>query len=256
MNPFGMTRLARRSLIASAAAALVPGAPAHAQLGSSWFLLPGSARDVGTGPDGSIFVIGVDRQTSAGFGIHRWNGSAFEAGAGAGMRIAVDPKGNPWVVNRQSEIWAWDGNGFARMPGSANDIGIGADGTVCVIGTNDRSSAGWPIYRWNGRSWASFPGYGTNISVDPEGRPWVVNEQNAIYRWTGSAFQREPVSAVDIGIGADGSVWAAGTDGKAHHYWRGTWAPIIDSRDVRRIAVDRNGMPLITNRNDQILVRV
>ena len=245
----------REVLIAAAAAVAVP-ASAQAQMGRSWFLLPGAARDVGTGADGSIFVIGVDRQNSAGFGIHRWNGSAFEAGPGAGVRIAVDPKGNPWIVNRQNEIWAWEGSGFARIPGSANDIGIGADGSVFVIGNGDRSSAGWPIHRWSGRGWLQISGYGTNIAVDPEGRPWVCNEQNAIYRWTGSGFEREPGSAVDIGVGADGSVWVVGTDGRAHHYWRGTWAPIMDSRGARRLAVDRNGMPLITNRDDQILVRV
>ena len=251
-----MNRLPRRSLIVSAAAAVLPVTPAAAQLGRSWFLLPGSARDVSAGADGSIFVIGVDRQNAAGFGVHRWNGSAFEASPGAGMRIAVDPQGNPWVVNRQNEIWMWNGGGFTRMPGSANDIGIGADGTVYAIGNGERSSAGWPIYRWTGRDWARINGYGTNVAVDHEGRPWVCNEQNAIYRWNGSSFEREPGTAVDIGVGADGSVWAAGTDGKAHHYWRGTWAPVLDSRDVRRVAVDRNGMPLVTTRNDQILVRV
>src|SRR5438105_2781316 len=39
---------------------------------------------------------------------------------------------------------------FDKMPGMATDIGVGADGSVWVIGDN-KVAGGFGIYRWNGK---------------------------------------------------------------------------------------------------------
>lgn len=59
-------------------------------------------------------------------------------------------------------------------PGAAVDIGVGANGSVWVIGTN-RVAKGFGIYRWTGRGWQNIPGGAVRIAVDPRGIPWVVN---------------------------------------------------------------------------------
>ena len=71
---------------------------------------------------------------------------------------------------------------WQRLPGSAKDIGIGADGSVWVIGTNP-VDGGYGIYRWGGENFVGIDGGAVQISVNPWGRPWVVNDGDSIYEW-------------------------------------------------------------------------
>lgn len=157
-----------------------------------------SAIDVAVGADGVLWYIGPD-------------GSIYREGTkmpGGGVRIAVDPKGTPWVVNAGGQIFRWTGSAWQQMPGSAaTDVGIGANGTVWVAG------AGGVLFRWNPstNSWVQLPsGAGVRVSVDRNGNPWVVNSSNQIWQHTGSAWKQLPGAGRDIGVGADGTVYVVG----------------------------------------------
>ena len=56
----------------------------------TWELMPGAAKDIGAGSDGSIWVVGTNA-VSGGFGLYKWNGSGWDAASGGGgaTRIAV-----------------------------------------------------------------------------------------------------------------------------------------------------------------------
>lgn len=147
----------------------------------NWAQLPGIARDIGISADGSVWVVGAIPMFG-GFSIHRWNGTDWVHIDGGAERIAVDPGGNPWVVNNQNQIFQRHPSGqWTQLPGSAIDIGIGADGSVFVIGTDTRGE-GRGIYRWNGSGWSNIEGAAVRVSVDPAGRPWVTNAQGGIFR--------------------------------------------------------------------------
>ncbi|WP_157659411.1 tectonin domain-containing protein [Burkholderia ubonensis] len=73
------------------------------------------------------------------------------------------------------------GTSWVELPGAANDIGVGSDGSVWVTDTN-KVGGGFGIYRWNGTGWDNVSGGAVNISVSPNGLPWVVNSEGAIYR--------------------------------------------------------------------------
>ena len=60
------------------------------------------------------------------------------------------------------------------------DIGVGADGSVWVVGTNE-TGGGFGIYRWTGTEWSGIDGGGLAISVDPRGLPWVANAGGEIF---------------------------------------------------------------------------
>ena len=72
--------------------------------GSSWQTMPGRARDIGIGGDGSVWVIGSN-PARGGYGIYRWTGSYWRQIDGAALRISVDPSGGPWVVNSSGNIY-------------------------------------------------------------------------------------------------------------------------------------------------------
>jgi hypothetical protein len=76
---------------------------------------------------------------------------------------------------------------WVRVPGRARDIGIGADGSVWVIGVDDHRD-GHSIYRFNGSGWDKVSGKASQISVGPDGEPWVVNREGDIYRSWGAYY--------------------------------------------------------------------
>jgi hypothetical protein len=94
---------------------------------------------------------------------------------------------------------------WSQVNGAARDVGVGANGTVWVIGTNP-VQGGYGIYRWTGSGWAGIPGGATRIAVDPSGNALVVNNSNNIFRYTGSGWTLLDGAATDIGVGADGSL--------------------------------------------------
>ncbi len=137
----------------------------------------------------------------------------------------------------------------APDPGSAIDVGVGANGSVWVVGTNP-VAGGFGLWHWTGTAWAASPGGALRIAVDPGGNPWVVNSLHSIYRWSGAGWIRLPGSATDVGVGANGSVWVVGTNplggGFGLWHWTGTaWA--ASPGGAVRIAVDPGGNPWVVN---------
>ena len=139
---------------------------------------------------------------------------------------------------------------WQRMTGRAKDIGIGANGSVWVIGTT-QARGGYGIYRWTGSNWQQVNGAAVAIDVDASGTPWVVNSEGSIYRRAGEGWQILPGKARDIGIGYNGSVWVIGwtrigTGGYGIYRWTGSNWRQIDGHAVR-ISVDPSGRPWVVN---------
>lgn len=195
---------------------------------SDWTTVPGAANDIGVGADGTAWAIGT-KQVPGGYRIWRWDGDSWAGVRGGAVRISVDPSGNAWVVNSAGRIYRYDGSAFRGIPtGRATDIGVGADGSVWVIGSN-KVSGGYGIYRWTGRTWTRVPGGAVRIAVDRDGNAWVVNSGGGIYRYDGRRFVRLPGAAKDIGAGADGSVWVTTANGDIYKWDENNWKKQIGS---------------------------
>lgn len=147
-----------------------------------WQQMPGLARDIGIGANGAVWVIGVT-PVAGGFTVHRWDGRNWTLVPGGGVRIDVDPRGNPWVVNDRGEILRRITNGsWQRVPGSATAVTIGADGTAWALGT-DTVPGGFSVQRWSGQRWRRVDGGAVALSA---GRtPWLVNSEQRIFQWQG-----------------------------------------------------------------------
>lgn len=149
--------------------------------GGRWQKINGAASDIACG-GGQVWIIGVTERGDGGYGIWRLTGpGTWQRIPGAGVRIAVDDRGMPWVVSANGSIYHWDGMNWQGIPGQARDIGAGG-GSVWVIGAR-RSSGGYEVFRWNGMNWGAAGGSGTAISVDGRGRAWICNYEGRIYRW-------------------------------------------------------------------------
>ncbi len=154
--------------------------PGHV-FADSWVQLSEeTAKDIGIGADGSVWIVGTN-PVSGGYGIYKWDGENWEGVDGGAVRIDVDPQGNPWIVNDNGYIFRRVDNSWVQLFGAAKDIGIGADGSVWIVGTNP-VSGGYGIYKWDGKNWKVVDGGAVQISVDKYGIPWVVNLSNHTYR--------------------------------------------------------------------------
>ncbi|NOZ13037.1 MAG: hypothetical protein GXO69_05240 [Acidobacteria bacterium] len=174
-----------------------------------WQYIPGrKARDVGVGADGSVWIVGTN-PVYGGYDIYRWIKNRFVRIDGGAVRLDVGPRGAPWVVNKMHDIYRWNRR-WERMPGKAVDVGIGADGSVFVLGTR-KIPGGYEIYKWNGSNWKRIPGAAVRIDVDDAGNPWVVNDAGGIYKWSGSGWRMLPGRGTDITAGGE-SRWVLGTD--------------------------------------------
>lgn len=226
--------------------------------GGYWEGLPGGATDIGVGADGTAYIIGAGA-VPGGYGIFRWNGSNWDNIPGGAVRVDVSPQGTPWVVNNAGNIFRGDGNGaYEVLPGGATDIGIGADGTVYIIGM-DVVPGGYGIYRWNGSNWDKIPGGAVKVDVSPQGTPWIVNNGGNIFRGNGSgSFELLPGLATDIGVGADGTVYITGTGAIPGGYgvfrWNGSDWSSIDGGGVH-ISVSPQGLPWLVNNANAIFRR-
>ncbi|MBT3341962.1 MAG: hypothetical protein HN712_22120 [Gemmatimonadetes bacterium] len=147
----------------------------------NWSPLPGEmfAQDVGVGADG---IVWATRATDG--RIFRHDGSTWLEMGGNGKRIDAGPNGDAYVVTANGTVWYHNGteDNWVHLPGAlANDIGVGADGSVWITYQEDSS-----IGRWNAAVsiWEETDGHAQQISVGPDGTPYVVQESTQI--WSGT----------------------------------------------------------------------
>jgi hypothetical protein len=228
----------------------------HSFVYGQWSLKTGSARDISVGANGSVWIVGTN-PVSGGYGVYKWNGTGWTGIDGGGVRIAVDPVGNPWLLNDAGRIFRRNGDKWIQLPGAAKDIGIGKDGSVWVIGMLE-VNGGFSVHKWNGVYWDKIDGGGIRIAVDPDGNPWIINNAGQIFRHAGNNWIQLPGAAKDIGIGKDGSVWVIGmlavNGGYSVHKWNGAYWEQIDG-GATDISVAPNGKPWVINEYNQIFER-
>lgn len=175
--------------------------------------------------------------------LFRWDGQSWQSVDGYGVRVAIGPNNEPWVVNSSHEIWRSVNGNFEKLPGEAVDIGSGGN-QVWIIGTDSA------VYQWNGDRWDKIQGSnGASIAVDSSGAPWVVGYDNQIYHWVNSRFVQMNGRAKDIAANG-GAVWIIGTDNGIYRLQGNNWTRVQGSGE--RISVASDGTPWVVNQNREV----
>jgi hypothetical protein len=133
----------------------------------------------------------------------RISGGGTEVFNQGGKRIAVDPQGNPWIVDFNGNIRHLVGNSFQELPtGLARDIAVAPNGIVWVVGTNSRNGS-FQVWSWNGSSWTANAGSGEEIDVAANGDPVVNGADGKVWIMDGGAdsgWSQVAVNAIDMGL--------------------------------------------------------
>ena len=177
---------------------------------------------------------------------------------GYAEKIAVDSNGVLWVTTHDYTIYRRDGAFWQRLPGNANNIAAGADGSVYSMVAADPAPRRDPrkmrpapeassIQQWNGSGWNAIPGPQQQtirlLAVDAGGHAWISHDcpmpgyrgsfRHCIARWTGSAWEDQtlPNQTQVHGLTVDehGVVWA-----DVSQLWP-------DKRRARSIQTNTNG---------------
>ncbi len=163
-------------------------------------------------------------------------------------RFQLEALGSRWGLN-SSRLAVTTAPQWQRMPGDASDIGIGANGSIWLLGKDPRPG-GFGIYYWDGGNWQRVDGAAVRIDVGPDGVPWTVNDKHQLHRWEEGRWLQMQGDARDIGIGADGSVWIAAGGGV--YRWLGEQRWQRFSGSAVRVDVDPLGIPWVIDHSDDI----
>ena len=218
--------------------------PAQAQLDSNksitfdWTQVRGAASDIGVSIKGDVYAAAKDGS------VWRWRrkNARWTKLSGNLSRIAVSPKGVPWGVAPDGSIFKRNGMWWAKQPGFARDIAIGADGNIIktspkgVISTWDKFS----------KNWRNLEGrLAVRVALSPKGVPWVVQFNSSISRYDGRAWQDLPGQAIDISIGPKGDVFIVTPTGELM-YWneaKGKWRTVEGVTGAQSVSIGLDTHP-------------
>ncbi|MCB2213457.1 hypothetical protein KQI52_15180 [bacterium] len=141
---------------------------------------------------------------------------------------------------------------WAEIPGIANDIAVGADGTVWIVGSESR---GFLAFRWDDGAWVKAPREGwRRIACGKDGDAYAIDRDYKIFRWRNNDWQELAGAATDIAVGADGTVFIIGSESKGHRIYKwddGAWADFPGS-NYKRVAVGPDGNPYVVSQDYKI----
>lgn len=216
---------------------------------------PIEAADIGTSVNDMTFVV-----TSAGrlVLLDPVQGPVELADApGKLVRVSVDDSDQPWVLNREGNVFRRDNGRWIALDERARELAVGNGGTW-LIDRGDQvitlgATAGTP---------QKVVGHAAVVATAPGGKPWVATTEGRIYAREPNStpgrgiprVEREQVftqllnwrrvrgSAQQIAISVKGAVLALGLAGEIWH-WRGRddWGRLPGS--MERIALDADNIP-------------
>jgi len=169
--------------------------------------------------------------------------------------LDLGPDGTVWFIDCNDNLYRWNKTGYHHMGVKATDVGVGANGTVWIVGTRQLNSGFNVAYLRGDGEWVDVDtGGAVRIDVSKGGIPWMVQTNNSIWQHNEGRWILVPGKATDIGFGADNSVVMIGMDSSAWKWspGQGKWVR-MGGTGFTNVTVDRDGNPWVVKKDHSIL---
>ncbi len=160
-------------------------------------------------------VWGVNRNSE----IYQWNGSDWAKVDGLLNQIAVGSASHVWGVNNANHIFRRDGNTWTRIKnGLLKQVDVGCDGTVWGVNNANQS------FRWDGVRWIYIGENMTQIAVGNATTIWGIGLNSEIFRWNGAAWAKYSKGLLkQVDAGCDGTVWGTNNADEVYQWDGAAW---------------------------------
>jgi hypothetical protein len=220
----------------------------------------GKAIDIAVGANGAVWSVGTN------FVVNQWTGSGWvQAPDQEGkwelhngvyvwierkdmLRIAVDPQGNPWAIDKKFILWRLVNKVWQQVATNTISVSIGVDGSVY------RADLSNNMYKLSGSNWgASLGGNVAEIAVDPRGNVWTTSAKGKISKLSNGRQESIEGESYNLTTSSNGMVFHLGLDYNRIWLWTGTsWVNIGSVPNANRIAADPRGAVWVVNKEGAI----
>ena len=187
--------------------------------------------------------------------LYKYENGAWTKQSQSAYQVAVTSDNRPWYLTTGYSIYRPTGSTYTYVVGAAVDIGVGANNTVWVIGTNT-TGGGKGIYKWNGYNWQNMPGGALRVAVNPSGNAWVINSADQLFEWKGTWWNYvSTVTGKDIAVSPRNTVFVLQPSKvQIKRSSESTWTPIDgpQGKTLLRIAADLNDNPYVVTSDKKL----
>ena len=181
--------------------------------------------DVDSGPTFENINVVAPPAAAGGASVWQLSNGVWSRLLGQGAVRVSGNGGIVWIVQDDGDIYRWTSS-WTKIPGCAQDIGVGGDDSVWIIGCSGATN-GYQVLKYNGSSFVvasgSQGGYRISVGMNaPNGLtvPWIVSWFGTVYRrssndassGTWSPLPGTQVIGSDIAVSANGYAWLVGND--------------------------------------------
>ena len=211
-------------------ASLVPAGPSAVPTGT-WAAVPGSARALAVGARGVVAIVDAEGVVSR----REPRANAWQPVGRDMARVAVDPSGNVWAIDRRAVLQRLDGSQWREVGQGAAALAAAPDGTI-VVATDAGNLARFDPAK---AAWSAIPGSATRIAVDGRGLLWAVRADGSVARRLGDSWIGVAGRAREIAADVAGNVIVATPEGRVLEWIdeQARWSEVAGAERVAALAV-------------------
>lgn len=185
----------------------------HQRTEDGWKRFPGSARQVTSMPDGTVWCVSTT-PANRGYALMRWSASEGQwqrlGQDVSGVQISAAPDGSIWTATEAYAIYRYANDEWKNVLALCSGLSVSPDGTVWVL-TMDPVPGGYELYYIppGGRMRRYLPLMsGARVAAGAANQLWLSHSNGTLYEIADNQPQERPGRVASIAATKDGEVWA------------------------------------------------
>jgi len=178
-----------------------------------WESFPGKARQVTSGPDGSIWSVST-QATTRGYALAKWSASdkswQLIGEDVAAVQVSAAPDNSLWATADDYGVFRYADGKWSNVIGLAREVSVGPDGTAWIL-TMDPGLGGYELYAASpgGRFHRVQPlGQGVHIAAAGDKQVWLSRDGGGLRLLLNGKYRSRPGKVTALTSNDNGEAWA------------------------------------------------